>query len=107
MAAAIDQLGRIDTAPRMAPDALESFLAGIPMRRMETGREVAGLALFLAGDHASYATGEIVHPDGGSTPSEDLVQRRGVDWFTMHGRRSPQSSTWRRGTPLRKDTGAK
>jgi NAD(P)-dependent dehydrogenase (short-subunit alcohol dehydrogenase family) len=43
----------------------DPVLATIPMQRMGTPREVAGAVLFLAGDDASYFTGELLHPDGG------------------------------------------
>jgi NAD(P)-dependent dehydrogenase (short-subunit alcohol dehydrogenase family) len=45
--------------------ARDRILAGIPLGRMGTPREVANTALFLASDESSYFTGEILHPDGG------------------------------------------
>jgi NAD(P)-dependent dehydrogenase (short-subunit alcohol dehydrogenase family) len=47
------------------PEVLEMFLAGLPLGRLGTAREVADAALFLASDESSYFTGEILHPDGG------------------------------------------
>jgi NAD(P)-dependent dehydrogenase (short-subunit alcohol dehydrogenase family) len=47
------------------PGARERILAGVPLGRMGTRREVANTALFLASDESSYFTGEILHPDGG------------------------------------------
>jgi NAD(P)-dependent dehydrogenase (short-subunit alcohol dehydrogenase family) len=47
------------------PEVTEMFLAGLPLRRLGTPREVADAALFLAGDESAYFTGEILHPDGG------------------------------------------
>jgi len=41
------------------------FLAGLPLGRLGTPRDVADTALFLASDESSYFTGEILHPDGG------------------------------------------
>ena len=45
--------------------ARRRLLADVPMRRVGAAREIANAALFLAGDEASYFTGEILHPDGG------------------------------------------
>jgi 3-oxoacyl-[acyl-carrier protein] reductase len=39
----------------------------IPLRRLGTVAEVASLALYLAGDDASYMVGQIVSPNGGYT----------------------------------------
>jgi NAD(P)-dependent dehydrogenase (short-subunit alcohol dehydrogenase family) len=36
-----------------------------PMGRRGKPEEIASVALFLAGDDASYVTGELIHPDGG------------------------------------------
>jgi len=47
-------------------DELENLVIGqTPMGRKGRPDEVASLALFLAGDEASYITGELIHPDGG------------------------------------------
>ncbi|CAN5422414.1 SDR family oxidoreductase [soil metagenome] len=50
---------------KTVPQIQEMFLAGLPLRRLGTPREVADCALFLAGEESSYFTGEILHPDGG------------------------------------------
>jgi NAD(P)-dependent dehydrogenase (short-subunit alcohol dehydrogenase family) len=47
------------------PEARDMFLAGLPLGRLGTPRDVADTALFLASDESSYFTGEILHPDGG------------------------------------------
>jgi glucose 1-dehydrogenase len=44
---------------------LNALLANIPLRRMGTPEEVAGLALFLASDDGAYATGSTYILDGG------------------------------------------
>jgi len=43
----------------------EAALHMIPMKRMGSPRDVADLAVFLAGDAAGYITGEVVKIDGG------------------------------------------
>jgi len=48
------------------PDTLkEAANAQIPMKRMGTPEEVAQVCLFLAGDAASYMTGNVIAVDGG------------------------------------------
>ena len=44
---------------------LDALLANIPLGRMGTPEEVAGLALFLASDDAAYVTGSTYYLDGG------------------------------------------
>src|ERR1700722_14579196 len=44
---------------------LDAILANIPLRRMGTPEEVAGLALFLASDDGAYCTGSTFIIDGG------------------------------------------
>lgn len=40
-------------------------LAAIPLRRIGTPEDIAGLALFLASDNSTYVTGQIIACDGG------------------------------------------
>jgi len=65
--------GSIDT-PRFRKvaeemDDTEGFLAGlarvIPLRRLGTADDVAGIALFLASDQSAYVSGAIIPADGG------------------------------------------
>ena len=49
----------------MQSEVLERNREAIPMRRFGTAEEVAGVALFLASDLASYVTGTTVHVNGG------------------------------------------
>jgi 3-oxoacyl-[acyl-carrier protein] reductase len=43
----------------------ESFLAGIPLKRLGSGDDVADLTLFLASDMSSYITGQVFSVCGG------------------------------------------
>ena len=45
--------------------ARQAFLAQVPLGRIGTAREVAEVVGFLAGDGASYVTGQIFHVNGG------------------------------------------
>ena len=63
--------GSIDT-PRfrkVAETMPDGFVAGleqtIPLHRLGTAQDVAGIALFLASDHSAYTTGAVIPADGG------------------------------------------
>jgi len=59
--------GLIDTdmtAPLPAA-AREALLAQVPLKRSGTAREVAEMVRFLAGDGATYITGQVFHVNGG------------------------------------------
>ena len=43
----------------------ENFIRSTPMGRLAEPSEIAATALFLAGDHASFITGETIFVDGG------------------------------------------
>ncbi len=43
----------------------EQILKAIPMKRIGKPEEVAAVVAFLAGDEASYVTGQILLVDGG------------------------------------------
>lgn len=45
--------------------AIEKLKEEIPLGRLGTVKDVAGLMLFLASDEASYITGQIISPNGG------------------------------------------
>jgi glucose 1-dehydrogenase len=61
--------GAIDTpmdAPLKAdPEAMRTLLGEIPLGRMGTPEDVAGLAVYLASDEAAYVTGSTYFIDGG------------------------------------------
>jgi 3-oxoacyl-[acyl-carrier protein] reductase len=59
--------GLIDTdmAAAVPPEAREALLAQVPLKRIGTGREVAEMVGFLAGDGAAYVTGQVFHVNGG------------------------------------------
>ena len=59
--------GLIDTdmAARIPAEARDALLAQVPLRRIGVGREVAEVVRFLAGDSASYVTGQVIHVNGG------------------------------------------
>jgi NAD(P)-dependent dehydrogenase (short-subunit alcohol dehydrogenase family) len=47
-------------------DKVEKFGEDVPMKRPGQPEEVASAYVFLAGDDASYMTGQILHPNGGT-----------------------------------------
>jgi 2-deoxy-D-gluconate 3-dehydrogenase len=47
-------------------EAVEAFLARIPMRRMGEPDDIGKVALFLASDLATYLTGSQIVVDGGA-----------------------------------------
>ncbi|MES1990117.1 MAG: SDR family oxidoreductase [Pseudomonadota bacterium] len=47
------------------PERLAGSIQGIPMRRLGTPRDMAGVALFLASPLASYVLGQTIPVDGG------------------------------------------
>lgn len=59
--------GVIDTDmnKNISPEDMEALLSEIPLGRMASPREVAETALFLAGERASYITGEVINVSGG------------------------------------------
>ena len=54
-----------DMAAAMSAEAREALLAQVPLRRIGTGRDVAEMVRFLAGDGAAYVTGQVFHVNGG------------------------------------------
>ena len=59
--------GLIDTdmSAAMPADSRDALIAQIPLKRVGNAREVAEVVRFLAGDGASYVTGQVIHVNGG------------------------------------------
>jgi NAD(P)-dependent dehydrogenase (short-subunit alcohol dehydrogenase family) len=57
----------IQNAAENADEARQHWFDNIPMRRVQSAREVANVVLFLASDEASYITGANLITDGGMT----------------------------------------
>ena len=54
-----------DMTARMPPEARQALTGQIPLERLGTPADIAGLAAFLASDHAAYITGQVFVVDGG------------------------------------------
>jgi 3-oxoacyl-[acyl-carrier protein] reductase len=54
-----------DMTAGLPAEAREGLLAQVPLRRIGQAREVAEVVRFLAGDGASYVTGQVIHVNGG------------------------------------------
>ena len=54
-----------DMTAAMTPDARTALTAQIPLERLGTPADIAGLVAFLASEHAAYITGQVFVVDGG------------------------------------------
>jgi len=54
-----------DTTNAMTPEARAGLTASIPLERLGTPRDIAAMVAFLASEHASYITGQVLVVDGG------------------------------------------
>jgi NAD(P)-dependent dehydrogenase (short-subunit alcohol dehydrogenase family) len=50
-----------------SPETLEAVVANVPLQRIGTPEDVAGLTMFLASRAGSYLTGTVIPLDGGIT----------------------------------------
>ena len=59
--------GFIDTdmTAAMTPEARETLSKQIPLERLGTPKDIAGVVAFLASEHAAYITGQVFVVDGG------------------------------------------
>ncbi|MCK4851837.1 MAG: 3-oxoacyl-[acyl-carrier-protein] reductase [Candidatus Omnitrophica bacterium] len=56
---------RTEMTDKLSEEMKQGMLKLIPLRRMGGTEDVAGLALFLAGEDSAYITGQVVQVDGG------------------------------------------
>jgi 3-oxoacyl-[acyl-carrier protein] reductase len=54
-----------DMTAAMTADARATLSSQIPLERLGTPRDIAGIAAFLASEHAAYITGQVFVVDGG------------------------------------------
>jgi 3-oxoacyl-[acyl-carrier protein] reductase len=54
-----------DMTAAMTPDARAALSGQIPLERLGSPRDIAGVVTFLASDHAAYITGQTLVVDGG------------------------------------------
>ena len=54
-----------DMAAGIPAEAREALLRQVPLKRVGAAREVAEVVRFLAGEGATYVTGQIIHVNGG------------------------------------------
>ena len=54
-----------DMTDAMAPEAVKALSEAIPLGRLGTTADVAGMVAFLASEHAGYITGQVFAVDGG------------------------------------------
>ncbi len=54
-----------DMTAAMTPEARASLSEQIPLARLGTPNDIAGIVAFLASEHAAYITGQVFVVDGG------------------------------------------
>ena len=54
-----------DMTDALTPDARAALVGAIPLERLGSPRDVAAMVAFLASEHASYITGQVLVVDGG------------------------------------------
>jgi 3-oxoacyl-[acyl-carrier protein] reductase len=65
------------------PGASERFENTVPMGRVGHVDEMAGAAVFLASDLASYITGQTIHVDGGTAAAGGWYRDPGTDEYVL------------------------
>ncbi len=60
---------RTDMTDAMTPEAVNALSAQIPLDRLGSPQDVAGVVAFLASEHAGYITGQVLTVDGGMVMS--------------------------------------
>ena len=54
-----------DMTNAMTPEARAALIGSIPLERLGSPKDIASMVAFLASDHASYITGQVLVVDGG------------------------------------------
>ena len=54
-----------DMTAKMTPEAREALSKQIPLERLGSAQDIAGMVAFLASEHAAYITGQVFVVDGG------------------------------------------
>lgn len=65
--------GLIDTDRDETFDGHEQVIEATPLKRMGTKQEIADVCCFLASDRASFVTGQVIHVNGGSYPTPNVI----------------------------------
>ncbi|MFC6905750.1 SDR family NAD(P)-dependent oxidoreductase [Halalkalicoccus tibetensis] len=65
--------GLIDTDREETFAGHEQVIQATPLQRMGTKREIADVCCFLASDRASFITGQVIHANGGSYPTPNVI----------------------------------
>jgi len=56
------------TFERLGEEAVrKNFVKSVPLGRWGTADEIADVVCFLASEHATYVTGQVIRVDGGMT----------------------------------------
>lgn len=65
--------GLIDTDRDETFAGHEQIIQATPLQRMGTKQEIADVCCFLASDRASFITGQVIHANGGSYPTPNVI----------------------------------